>query len=274
MKKKDLACAVVGATGRMGQRLCQEILYKEGMYLAGATERADHPQIGKSLEEGLGIGGCEVILNAKLSDIQEPIDVLIDFTHPKVSLNTVEFASQRKKAAVIGTTGFSQAEMEMIKRLASKFPCVWAPNMSMGVNLLFKLVKDAAMILKDEFDIEVMEVHHRHKKDAPSGTALKIAQILANVSGKDLSEVGVFQRRGFVGERKSGEIGVQSLRAGDIVGEHMVLFGGQGERLELIHRASSRDCFVRGALYAAHWVSDKPNGLYDMHDVLGLQEDR
>jgi 4-hydroxy-tetrahydrodipicolinate reductase len=244
----------------------------EGFHLAGATEKPDHPHIGKSMEEGLGIKGINNPLVASLEEVGAPFDVIIDFTYPKVSLGTAAFASQHQKAAVMGATGFEPREMEEIKKLSNTFPCVYSPNMSLGVNILFKLVNDVAMILKDAFDVEIMEVHHRLKKDAPSGTALKLAQIVANAHGSDLSEVGTYQRKGFVGERRKGEIGMQSLRAGDIVGEHTVLFGGNGERLELIHKAQSRDCFVWGALHAARWVIDKPNGLYDMHDVLGLKD--
>ncbi|MCG6537553.1 MAG: 4-hydroxy-tetrahydrodipicolinate reductase, partial [Syntrophales bacterium LBB04] len=158
-----------------------------------------------------------------------------------------------------------------IQELSRGFPCVCAPNMSTGVNTLFKLVKEVAQILGDEFDMEVLEAHHHNKKDAPSGTALRIAQILAEAQGRELSQVGVYQRHGLIGERKKDEIGIQTLRAGDIVGDHMVLFAGQGERLELVHRAHSRDTFVHGALRAARWVIKQPNGLYDMQDVLGLK---
>jgi 4-hydroxy-tetrahydrodipicolinate reductase len=172
---------------------------------------------------------------------------------------------------VIGTTGFSAAEMEEVKVLARQVPCVCSPNMSVGVNLMYKVIGEMAKTLGDEYDIEVIEAHHRLKKDAPSGTALRIAEVLARAVNRDLNQVGVYARKGLIGERKKGEIGIQSIRAGDIVGDHTILFGGMGERIEVTHRASSRDTFARGALRAARWVVRQPSGLYDMTDVLGLR---
>jgi len=271
MGNEIITCAVVGATGRMGRRICEIISASENFRLAGATERAGHQQIGKTLQEVLGSVRSEAQLAGSLEEIAVSFDVIIDFTFPAVSLQTTKFARREKKPAVIGSTGFSPEEMREIRELSREFPCVCAPNMSMGVNLLFSLVRQVAQILGDAFDVEVLEAHHRNKKDAPSGTAVKIAQILAEAYGRDLSQVGVYERKGLIGERRKNEIGIQSLRAGDIVGDHTVLFGGQGERLELIHRAHSRDTFVYGALRAAQWIIDKPNGLYDMQDVLGLK---
>ncbi len=271
MTGKTIACVVVGASGRMGRRICEIVSRSEMFYLAGATEKADYQHLGKSLREVLGAVNSDEVIVSKLEEIVKPFDVIIDFTFPPVSLETARFASRTNKATVIGSTGFSSEQMEEIKKLSQTFPCVWAPNMSTGVNVLFKLVREVAQILGDEFDVEVLEAHHRNKKDAPSGTAVKIAQILAEAYGRDLSQVGVYQRKGFIGERKKEEIGIQTLRAGDIVGDHMVLFGGQGERLELIHRAHNRDTFVYGALRAARWLLGKANGLYDMQDVLGLK---
>jgi 4-hydroxy-tetrahydrodipicolinate reductase len=172
---------------------------------------------------------------------------------------------------VIGTTGFSAAQLEELKSLASQVPCVVSPNMSVGVNLIYKVISEMAKTLGDDYDIEVIEAHHRLKKDAPSGTALKIAEVLANAVNRDLDQVGVYARKGLIGERKKGEIGIQTIRAGDIVGDHTILFGGMGERIEVTHRASSRDTFARGALRAARWVVRQPPGLYDMMDVLGLR---
>lgn len=271
MGENLIACAVVGATGRMGRRICEIISLAETFRLAGATERPGHPQTGKLLHDVLGSVSTEVRLNGSLEEISVPFDVVIDFTFPHVSLCTAQFARRTKTPAVIGSTGFAAEEMQELRELSTGFPCVWAPNMSMGVNVLFSLVRQVAQILGDTFDAEVLEAHHRNKKDAPSGTAVKIAQILAEAYGRDLTQVGVYERKGFIGERKKEEIGIQTLRAGDIVGDHTVLFGGKGERLELIHRAHSRDTFVYGALRAAQWIIDKPNGLYDMQDVLGLK---
>lgn len=266
-----ISCAVVGAGGRMGRRICELIAQSDRFYLAGAIERSDHPQLGKAIREVLATVPSEEKLVGSLDEISTQFDVIIDFSFAPVSMQTLRFAGRSKKPAVIGSTGFSPEQVEEMKALARNFPCVCAPNMSTGVNTLFKLVREVAQILGEDFDAEVLEIHHHNKKDAPSGTALKIAQILADAYGRELSQVGVYERRGIIGERKKDEIGIQTLRAGDVVGEHTVLFCGQGERLELIHRAHSRDTFVHGALRAARWVIGRPNGLYDMQDVLGLK---
>jgi 4-hydroxy-tetrahydrodipicolinate reductase len=255
----------------MGRRICELVAQSERFSLSGATERADHPQLGKSIHDVLPTVPSDALFAARLDAISAPFDVIIDFTFAPVSMETARFAGRSKKAAVIGSTGFSPAQMDELRALSREFPCVCAPNMSTGINTLFNLVREVAQILGEDFDAEVLEVHHHNKKDAPSGTALKIAQILADAYGRDLSKVGVYERRGLIGERKKDEIGIQTLRAGDIVGEHTVLFCGQGERLELIHRAHSRDTFVHGALRAARWVVGRPAGLYDMQDVLGLK---
>jgi 4-hydroxy-tetrahydrodipicolinate reductase len=172
---------------------------------------------------------------------------------------------------VIGTTGFSKEDMKEIDPLIRSIPCVMASNMSTGVNLLLRILQDVARVLDDEYDIEIIEAHHRLKKDAPSGTALKMAQVIADALHRSLDEVAVYTRKGLIGERAKKEIGIQTIRAGDIVGEHTVIFGGLGERIEVTHKASSRDTFARGALRAALWISGKPAGLYDMQDVLGLK---
>jgi 4-hydroxy-tetrahydrodipicolinate reductase len=255
----------------MGQRICQLLSAAPCFRIAGAVESPASGCVGKSLKEALGLSGTDAVVAEGLAAIREPFDVIIDFTFPEVSLQTAGFAHAAKKPAVIGSTGFSAQQLQQLKQLSSAFPCVCAPNMSLGVNTLFKLVGDVAKILHEGFDVEVMEIHHRHKKDAPSGTAARIAQILADAYGWDLARTGVYQRKGIIGERKREEIGIQTLRAGDVVGEHTVLFAGTGERLELVHRAQSRDCFAQGALYAAQWVLRQPEGLYDMQDVLGLR---
>ena len=271
METKKISCAVIGVAGRMGQQICRMLLESEHCTLAGATERSQESCMGKSLKDGLGIqGGDDIVIAENLEEIKNPFDVIIDFTFPDVSMKTVQFAANKKKHGVIGTTGFSQEQMLELTSLSKGFPCVCAPNMSIGVNLLFKLAGDVALILKDDFDAEIMEIHHRFKKDAPSGTALKIAQILADKYGRDLAKAGVYQRKGITGERTKEEIGIQTLRAGDVVGEHTVLFGGIGERLEITHKAQNRNCFVQGALRAAQWIYGKPSGMYDMQDVLGL----
>jgi 4-hydroxy-tetrahydrodipicolinate reductase len=266
-----IACAVVGATGRMGQHVCRLLSRVDEYTIAGATELPDSRHINRTLSEVIGLPGEQALIAGSLDELPMPFDVIIDFTFPEVSMRTVAFARDRGVRAVIGTTGFSDDQMRSIGQAAQQFPCVCAPNMSMGVNTLFKLVRDVALILREGYDAEVLEIHHRHKKDAPSGTAVRIGKILAEAWGREYPQSAVFERRGITGERTREEIGMQTLRAGDVVGEHTVLFGGTGERLELIHRAQSRDCFAQGAVQAARWLMDRPAGLYDMQDVLGLR---
>jgi 4-hydroxy-tetrahydrodipicolinate reductase len=198
-------------------------------------------------------------------------EVVIDFSAPASSLANLAQVAQRKRAMVIGTTGFTSQQTGELNRLAQQVSCVFSPNMSVGVNVLFKTLAEIAKTLGDEYDIEVIEAHHRLKKDAPSGTAMKIAEVLARAMNRDLGQVGVYERHGMIGERTRNEIGVQTIRAGDIVGDHTILFGGMGERIEVTHRAHNRDAFARGALRAARWVVAQPPGLYDMLDVLGLR---
>jgi 4-hydroxy-tetrahydrodipicolinate reductase len=262
---------VSGAGGRMGGRIISLIAETRGIELAGAVERKGHPLIGRDVGEGLGLGRTGIIIDDDLASPIDHGDVVIDFTSHEVSLSHMEIAAARGKAVVIGSTGFTADEMKRIKELAVECRCVLAPNMSVGVNVLLKVLGDVAAILGDDYDIEIMEIHHRLKKDAPSGTALKMAQVIADSLGRELNQVGVYSRNGIIGERTQQEIGIQTLRAGDIVGEHTVIFGGMGERLEFIHRAHSRDNFARGAIRAAHWVVGQENGIYDMQDVLGLK---
>jgi 4-hydroxy-tetrahydrodipicolinate reductase len=198
-------------------------------------------------------------------------DVIINFTNPEASIGSLEFARAMGSAIVIGTTGLSPEQTERIKELSKSVRCVFSPNMSVGVNVMFRIVQEVAQVLGPEYDIEIFEAHHRLKKDSPSGTAAKLGELIAKAIGRDFGQVGVYGRKGMVGERTKEEIGMQVIRAGDIVGEHTVLFGGMGERLEIIHRAHSRDNFARGAVRAALWVVNQPNGLYDMQDVLGLR---
>lgn len=262
---------IAGAGGRMGGRIIQLIHETPDMTVAGAFEKADHPAVHKDLGEWLGLGHQGISIAADLKEVIDQGEVLIDFTFHTASLDHLRLAAARHKPIVIGSTGFTAGEMEEIKTLCQSVPCVLAPNMSVGVNVLLKVVADVAKALGEGFDIEVLEAHHNLKKDAPSGTAMKLAQVLAQARSLDLDQAAVYERKGITGERKSGEIGIQTLRAGDIIGEHTVLFGGLGERIEIIHRAHSRDTFVRGALRAVRWIVGQKNGLYDMHDVLGLK---
>jgi 4-hydroxy-tetrahydrodipicolinate reductase len=198
-------------------------------------------------------------------------DVIIDFTAPAATISHVELAVEKNKAMVIGTTGIDAEHLQKIQDAAGKIPIMFAPNFSVGVNLLLNALQDMARVLGDDYDIEIIEAHHRLKKDAPSGTALKLAQVIADALGRDLDEVGRYARKGIIGERTKKEIGIQTIRGGDIVGDHTVMFCGLGERIEITHKASSRDTFARGALRAAAWIARQKPGLYDMQDVLGLK---
>ncbi|RLB15883.1 MAG: 4-hydroxy-tetrahydrodipicolinate reductase [Deltaproteobacteria bacterium] len=267
-----LKVLVAGAAGRMGKRIVAMVAENPRTELAGAFERPDHESVNEDAGVVAGIGELRVIIAPGLDQVIEKGDVLIDFTTPEATLANLRTAVQKGLAMVIGTTGISGEALDEAEQLARKIRCVMAPNMSVGVNVMFKIAEEMAEILGDEYDMEILEVHHRFKKDAPSGTAMKLARILAEATGRDLEKAGVYERKGFIGERTKDEIGIQTWRAGDIAGEHTILFGGIGERLELIHRAHSRDNFARGAVRAALWVAEQPVGLYDMQDVLGLKD--
>ncbi len=262
---------VAGAAGKMGGRITALINDYPDLKLVGAFERKGHESVGKDVGEVVGIGKMNILIHDDPNKIIDDSDVLISFTSPEASLEHLSIASKRNKAAVIGTTGFTKEGLQAIKDMSQSIPVVLAPNMSVGVNLLFKILADVARVLGDDFDIEIIESHHRLKKDAPSGTAIKMAQVIAESVNRNLDEVAVYARKGMIGERTKKEIGIQTVRAGDIVGEHTILFGGLGERIEITHKASSRDTFARGALKAAMWINNKPAGLYDMMDVLGLR---
>ena len=262
---------VAGAAGRMGCRLVSLIRDSTALTLTGALEGKGHHALGDDAGETAGAGHAGVPITDDLDALMERGEVLIDFSAPEATLAHVRAVAQHRRAMVIGTTGFSGSQLDELKSLARQIPCVFSPNMSVGVNLLYKVIGEMAKTLGDEYDIEVIEAHHRLKKDAPSGTALKMAEVLARAMNRDLNQVGVYERKGLIGERSRGEIGIQTIRAGDIVGDHTVIFGGMGERIEVTHRASSRDTFARGALRAARWAVRQHPGLYDMMDVLGLR---
>ena len=263
---------VAGATGRMGQRVGAMLRGQTGLRYAAAFEAPGHPAVGRDIGEiafGEKIG---VPVAKNLESVIDQGDMIIDFTFHTATMEFARLAARHGRAMVIGTTGLTPQEKVELAELTHHFPCVQAPNMSICVNVLFKLVKKTAAILGGGYDIEIVEAHHNKKKDAPSGTAIKLGELAAEGVGKHLSEVGVFSRDGIIGERKAGEIGIQSIRAADIVGEHTVYFAGPGERLELSHRAHSRDHFAKGAVTAAAWLAGKKNGLYSMDDVLGLED--
>ena len=261
---------VIGAAGRMGKTIVSCITDTAGVEVAAGTEVPGSPFIGADAGALAGVGDIGAKVFDRLEDALADADAIIDFSSPEASMATVRVAAEASLALVLGTTGFSAGQLEEIKSLASSFRCVMAPNMSIGVNVLFKVVEDVAGILGDAYDVEIVEAHHKFKKDAPSGTAVRISEIVARALGRDLEKVGVYGRRGLA-ERGKFDIGVHTVRAGDIVGEHRVMFGGMGETLEIFHRAQSRETFARGAVRAAQWAVGHSNGLYDMQDVLGLR---
>ncbi len=263
--------AIVGAAGRMGRNLIQAVYDAEDKELGAAIERPDSSLLGSDAGELAGIGKLGVSLVDNLEQVLDDFDVLIDFTAPAATMQHVDICRNAGKAMVIGTTGLSDEEKDKLKEASADIGIMFAPNMSIGVNLCFKLLDMAARVLGDDVDIEVIEAHHRHKVDAPSGTALRMGEVVAEALGRDLSECAVYGREGHTGERDRKTIGFETIRAGDVVGDHTVLFAAMGERVEITHKASSRMTFANGAVRAAGWIKEKGNGLYDMQDVLGLR---
>ncbi len=262
---------VAGAAGRMGSRVVACLQEDKDLRLVGALEAPGHPAVGRDAGEVAGIGRLGVAVTAELKALLGRDRILIEFSTPEASLEHLRLVAENAARAVIGTTGFSEAQREEIARLAQRVPILLSPNMSVGVTLALKLLAQMAAVLGDEYDVEITEIHHRFKKDAPSGTALRMAEVIAEALGRNLSQVAVYGRQGLPGERTRKEIGILSLRSGDVVGEHTVSFGTLGERLELTHRAHSRDTFARGALRAARFIATASPGLYSMQDVLGLK---
>jgi len=262
-----LAIGVPGAAGRMGRMIIEVIAETPGVQLAAAVERPDSPSLGREAAPGVKI-------DSDLDAALERAQVLIDFTAPSATAQTVARAAERKVPMVIGTTGCGPAELQAIWKGAEKIPIVMSANMSLAVNVLFGLLEQAARALGDAYDVEIVELHHRQKKDAPSGTALAMAKVLAETLGRDLAKEARYGREGQVGARTQKEIGILAVRGGDIVGEHTAYFCGLGERLEITHQASSRETFARGAVRAAQWLRQpaRAPGLYDMQDVLGLRK--
>ncbi|HIA59668.1 MAG TPA: 4-hydroxy-tetrahydrodipicolinate reductase [Gammaproteobacteria bacterium] len=263
--------AIAGAAGRMGRELVEAITHSESdIAVSVATVCADDPALG--VDVGLlAVGsalGVETV--AELDSVLDDFDVLIDFTTPEATLQHLALCQQNRKAMVIGTTGFSESQHQRIANSGETIPIVFAPNMSIGVNLCFNLLEQAARVLGDDVDIEIIEAHHRHKKDAPSGTALKMGEIVAQALDRNLQQVALYGREGMGEERDRKTIGFSTVRAGDIVGDHTVIFAGLGERVEITHKASSRMTFAIGAVRAANWIADKDPGLYSMRDVLNL----
>lgn len=263
---------VTGASGRMGRNLIQAALEADNVTLGAATERPGCSIIGADAGELVGLEKNGIALLDDINAVIDEFDVCIDFTAPVVTLENIKVCRAAGKKMVIGTTGFTDEQKQIISAAAKDIAIVFAPNMSVGVNLTFKLLDIAARVLGDNVDIEVIEAHHRHKVDAPSGTALRMGEVIADALGRDLNECAVYGREGQTGERKRNSIGFETIRAGDIVGEHTVMFADIGERVEITHKASSRMTFANGAIRAAQWLFGHEKGLFDMQDVLGLRE--
>ena len=262
---------VTGAAGRMGQSLVAAAQRDPAIRLVGALEKSSDPAMGRDAGEVAGVGTMDVVITATLEEVADDWQVLVDFTFPGVTLNLLPLVSAAGRSMVIGSTGFKPEEIDFIRTFAAQQPHLLAPNMSLGVNLLLRLATIVADRLGNGFDVEILEAHHRKKQDAPSGTAIRLGEVLAKSLGRDLADVGRYERHGMIGPRPEREIGFATLRGGDVVGEHTVFFYGQGERLELTHRATSRDTFATGAMAAAKWIRAQKPGLYDMQDVLGLR---
>ena len=261
---------IVGAGGRMGRMLIEAALKDAGVTLGAAFDLPGSPVIGKSVGELVSMN-CDVIVRDNLADGLKDIDCLIDFTRPQGTLEHLELCRQAGVAMAIGTTGFEAEGKARIAVAARDIPIVFAPNMAVGVNLVFKLLDTAARILNEGYDIEIVEAHHRLKIDAPSGTALRMGEVVAGALGRDLAECAVYGREGVTGERDPSTIGFATVRGGDIVGDHTVMFCGLGERVEVTHKASSRMPYAQGSMRAARFLSGHKNGLFDMQDVLGLR---
>lgn len=261
----------MGAAGRMGKTLINALEAADGLQLTAATEQPDSTLIGCDAGELAGIGRCDVALSHSLTKVVDDFDVVIDFTGPAATMVHLDVCRQHGKAMVIGTTGLDDVEKARITEASSDIGIVFAPNMSVGVNLCFRLLQLAAEVMGDSADIEIIEAHHRHKVDAPSGTALRMGEVVAEALGRDLQQVAVYGREGQTGARERKSIGFETIRAGDVVGEHTVWFATEGERVEISHKASSRMTFASGAVRAAGWIAEHGDGLFDMQDVLGLR---
>ena len=265
-----LNIAIAGSSGRMGRALLEAVAHAPDARLVAALERAGSPYRGKDAGELIG-APCGIYISEDIASGLSGADVLIDFTRPEGTLAHLPICRAKGVKIVIGTTGFSGEQREELNAAARDVPIVMAPNMSVGVNISLKLLELAARVLDEGYDVEIVEAHHRHKVDAPSGTALRMGEVIARARGRNLREVGVYAREGITGERVAGTIGFATVRGGDIVGDHTAIFAGTGERIEISHKASSRATFAEGALRAARFLADKQRGLFDMQDVLELR---
>ena len=262
--------AVVGVCGRMGMSIASLAGADEDIELVGSTEVPGHVSIGRDLRDFIEGAGPGVSVSDSIEVAARAAEVIIDFTVPEATLAHAEYSVRNEKSMVIGTTGFTSEQREKLLRLLDRIPCVFSPNMSVGVNVLFEISRQVASHLGESYDAEIFETHHRGKADSPSGTAIALAEAVAAGLGSELKDVARYERHGRIGARKKGEIGVQTLRGGDVVGDHTVMFLGDGERVELTHKATSRENFSSGALRAAKWIPGRPPGVYAMRDVLGF----
>ena len=267
---KNLNLIVCGAGGRMGTAVVRALAQTAGMALVAAIDKPDSPRVGKDAGELSAAGNLGITISDKIESHLKSGTVIIDFTRPEASLTYLRAAAKKAVPIVVATTGFDSRQTAEIRRLSRRTPVLLSANTSLGVNVLVSLLGNAAKMLGNDYDIEIIEAHHRFKKDAPSGTALALGRAVAGALNRDLDHVGIHGRKGIACERSQKEIALLSVRAGDIVGEHTVIFGGIGERLEFIHRAHSRDTFAHGAIRAARWLAGQKPGLYGMQDVLGL----
>ena len=265
-----IKAAISGAAGRMGKTILEVINDTDGVTAGAAIEQSNSPLLGADAGEQAGIGNQGVTITDNIGAVMDDFDVLIDFTQAGAVLANLEQCRANEKRMVIGTTGLSAEQQQAIRAAGDEIAIVFAPNMSAGVNLCFKLAELAAAAVGETTDIEIIEAHHNRKIDAPSGTAVRLGEIVASTLGRDLEECAVYGRQGFTGARDRKTIGFETIRAGDIVGEHTVMFAGEGERVEIRHVATSRKTFAGGAVRAAQWIMEKENGLYSMQDVLGL----
>ena len=263
--------AIAGATGRMGKMLIEAVLNTTDAQLVGALEHTSCPQLGEDAGAFLG-KKTGVLISADVAQVLADAQFLIDFTRPEGTMAHLAVAEKTGTKMIIGTTGLTVDQIASLKKASSKLAIVFAPNMSVGVNATFKLLEIAAKMLNQGYDIEIIEAHHKHKVDAPSGTALKMGEVIADALGEKLDDVAVFAREGHTGERMEGSIGFATIRGGDIVGDHTVLFAGDGERIEISHKSSSRQSYAQGSLRAARFLQSQSNGLFDMQDVLGLRK--
>ena len=257
-----------GACGRMGRLIIQGVTQQADMEIVGAVEYPEHPQIGSDAGVVAGISEIGVAITGELNDVLADADVVIEFSKPEATLEHLRQVVAADKAMIIATTGFNADELSAVKDLASQIRCVMAPNMSLGVNVMIQALELIAKALGDDYDVEVIEAHHNHKADSPSGTALRLAETVAAALERDLDEVGVYGRHGIVGARPKKQIGIHAVRGGDIAGDHTVLFATEGEQLSVVHRAHSPEAFAKGAIRAARWVVDAPRGLHDVSEVL------